>query len=59
VLTAVGVNAGRGVPQADKIKAKQIAKLNVQTFFMFVSLARLNIMVIMMGKRIPARQSTG
>jgi hypothetical protein len=44
VLTGVGVNAGRGVPQADKTNAKEIAKLNVQTFFMLLSLVRLNIM---------------
>ena len=44
VLTGVGVNAGRGVPQADKTNANKIVKLNVQTFFILLSLLRLNIM---------------
>jgi len=53
VLTGVGVSAGRGVPQADKTKAKEIVILNIQTFFMFTSLVRLNAEFILIGKPIP------
>ena len=57
VLTGVGVNAGRGVPQADKTNAKEI--VNVQTFFMLISLVRLNILFMVMGKLNPGMQSMG
>jgi hypothetical protein len=47
VPTGVGVGAGRGVPQADKTKAKEIVILKIQTFFMVTSLVKLNAEVIL------------
>jgi hypothetical protein len=46
VLAGVGVDTGRGVPQADKNKAKEIVKLKIQKFFIFISLAKLNVALI-------------